>query len=129
MFSFINLSVLLNTVCLVSNLVHAQAINAILNADQNGIINGFPNGISNAILDSTKCLTATYIDSKQVTSANQLPVPTLDSISGIPSPIKGSFIEIDLPTVDATIPNYKQVISVVTNKRGDLSTVKVVLIL
>jgi len=124
MFSFINLSVLLNTVCLVSNLVHAQAINAILNADQNGIINGFPNGISNAILDSTKCSTATYIDSKQVTSANQLPVPTLDSISGIPSPIKGSFIEIDLPTVDATIPNYKQVISVVTNKRGDLSTVK-----
>lgn len=124
MLSFINLHVLLNTVCLVSNLVNAQTINAILNADQNGILNGFPNGNPNVILSSTKCSTAIYIDSKQVTSANQLPVPTLDSISGIPSPIKGSFIEIDLPTVDANIPNYKQVISVVTNKRGDLSTVK-----
>jgi hypothetical protein len=105
-------------------LVNAQSINAILNADQNGILNGFPNGNPNVILSSTKCSTAIYIDSKQVTSANQLPGPTLDSISGIPSPIKGSFIEIDLPTVDANIPNYKQVISVVTNKRGDLSTVK-----
>lgn len=124
MLSFINLHVLLNTVCVVSNLVNAQSINAILNADQNGILNGFPNGNPNVILSSTKCSTAIYIDSKQVTSANQLPVPTLDSISGIPSPIKGSFIEIDLPTVDANIPNYKQVISVVTNKRGDLSTVK-----
>lgn len=115
--------VFLNTVCLLSNFVNAQSINSILNADQNGILNGFPNGNPNVILSSTKCSTAIYIDSKQVTSANQLPVPTLDSISGIPSPIKGSFIQIDLPTVDANIPNYKQVISVVTNKRGDLSTI------
>ena len=124
MLSFINSYVFLNTVCLVSNLVNTQSIDAILNAGQNGILNGFPNGNPNVILSSTKCSTAIYIDSKQVTSANQLPVPTLDSISGIPSPIKGSFIEIDLPTVDANIPDYKQVISVVTNKRGDLSTVK-----
>lgn len=102
--------------------INAQNQNGIDNANENGITNGFPNGNGITNLNGTKCLTSTYYNFNDVTSANQLPIPTLDSISGVPSPVKGSFIEIDFPTVDATIPNYKQTISVLTNVRGDVST-------
>ena len=117
---------LLHALCFLSNsftLINGQ-VNGITNAITQANPNGIDNGLSNVNLPGTKCSIVNYIDFKTVSSANQLPVPTLDSISGIPSPIDGSFIQINFPTVDATIPGYKQVLSVVTNKLGDISTVR-----
>ena len=45
----------------------------------------------------------TYIASGSVTSANQLPIPALNSISGSASTIVGDFIQVNFPTLDATV--------------------------
>lgn len=122
---FINKCFLLHALCLLFNsltLINGQddgITNAITQANPNGI----GNGISNVNLPGKKCSTANYIDFNLVSSANQLPVPSLDSLSGIPSPVDGGFIQINLPTVDTTITGYKQLLSVVTNNNGDVSTV------
>ena len=116
---------LLHALCILSNsitVINGQ-VNGITNAITQADPNGISNGLSNLNLPGTKCSTVNYIDFDKVSSANQLPVPILDSISGIPSPIDGGFIQINFPTVDATIPGYKQLLSVVTNNRGDLSTI------
>jgi hypothetical protein len=65
----------------------------------------------------------TYIASGSVTSANQLPIPALNSISGSASTIVGDFIQVNFPTLDATVLGYNQTISIVTNTLGAISTV------